>query len=117
MNQRANPFAGIYDAPVFAVRPRKETPIAEDAIDSIAEAHKFPSREAKKTRAAPKRKPRVYRTGRNQHLGIKATAQTVERFYKAADDRGVPLGRVLELALDALERGGEMPDERAEQGT
>ena len=48
----------------------------------------------------------VYRTGRNQHFGIKATAETVERFYKAADDRGRSARELLKLALDALDRAG-----------
>jgi len=42
--------------------------------------------------------------GRAQHLGTKATDETVERPYKASDNRNVPLGELLELALDALER-------------
>jgi hypothetical protein len=103
MNQRANPFA---NPPVFTVKARKDTPIAKEAIDSIAEEHNFPSREAKKVRAVPKRKPRIYRTGRNRHFGLKATTETVERFYKLADERGVTLGRLLELALEALDRTG-----------
>jgi hypothetical protein len=80
-----------------------------EAIDRIAKEHNFPSRDVKKTPSKPKRKPRIYRTGRNQHLGVKATSQTVERFYKAADYREVTLGRLLELALDALDREGDRP--------
>jgi len=47
---------------------------------------------------------RRYRTGRNQQINIKATAQVIERLYKLADARHVPLGELLEQALDALER-------------
>ena len=50
------------------------------------------------------RKRRVYRTGRNQQFNIKATTETVGRFYKMADERKVALGALLEEALDALEK-------------
>jgi hypothetical protein len=39
-------------------------------------------------------------------LNIKATNETVERFYKTADERRLPLGALLEQALDALDRAG-----------
>ena len=61
----------------------------------IAQQNNFPSRQAPKPSSIPKRKQRRYRNGRNRHLGIKATAKTLERFYKAADDRNVPLGELL----------------------
>jgi hypothetical protein len=78
--------------------------VSDAAIEHIAENRNFPSREA--PRSANKRVPRRYRTGRDQHVGIKTTAETRTRLYKAADERKVPLGVVLELALDALERAG-----------
>jgi hypothetical protein len=53
-----------------------------------------------------RRKRRVYTTGRNRQFNIKATAETVERFYKLADEHDVPLGELLELALYALEGAG-----------
>lgn len=104
MSGRVNAFADLKQVPVFETKPKAEKPLAKDAVDRIAEEHKFPSRQAPKR--TQRRKPRVYRTGRNQHLGMKATAETVERFYKAADDRGVPLGELLKQALDALDRAG-----------
>jgi hypothetical protein len=54
--------------------------------------------------AQPKRQQRRYRTGRNQHLGIKVTEETKEKFYKAVDARRLPQGELPRLALDALER-------------
>jgi hypothetical protein len=100
MNTRVNVFADLAEPPVFTTKePRKAKPVEEEAISRIAEKHNFPSRESSK----PRRKQRRYRTGRNQHLGIRATDETVQRFYKAADDRNVPLGELLRLALDALE--------------
>jgi hypothetical protein len=105
-NARVNPFANLSEPPAFATKPKTEKPVAKDTIERIAEENNFPSRQAPKAARVQRRKPRIYRTGRNQHLGIKATAETVERFYKLADTRGVPLGELLKQALDALERAG-----------
>lgn len=45
-----------------------------------------------------------HRTGRNQQINIKATSQVIERLYKLADAKQVPLGELLEQALYALEK-------------
>jgi hypothetical protein len=87
----------------FTVKPKKDKPMAEEAITRIAEENNFPSRQALKARE-PRRKRRVYTTGRNRQFNIKATSETVERFYKMADERKVALCALLEQALDALER-------------
>jgi hypothetical protein len=107
MNERANPFAGLGKPPVFETKPPKEKPVANGAIDRIAEQHNFPSRQARKALATPKRTPRTYRTGRNRHFAVKATSETIERYHKAADEKDVTLARLLELALDALEKQGQ----------
>lgn len=52
-------------------------------------------------------KQRRYKTGRNQQINIKATPQVIERLHKLADSRQVPLGELLEQALDALEKSGQ----------
>ncbi|HUA99753.1 MAG TPA: hypothetical protein VMA34_15580 [Terracidiphilus sp.] len=106
MSGRVDPFAILKEPTAFTTKPKPEKRVEENAIDDIARQNNFPSRQAPKKTAAPKREQRRYRTGRNRHLGVKATAETVERFYKAADNRNVPLGEVLRLALDALERAG-----------
>jgi hypothetical protein len=103
--QRVNPFANLNELPVFQTRPKKDAPVASEAIDRISEEHGFLSRQAPKPKP-PKRKPRRYLTGRNQQLNVKATSETIERFYKMAEDRRVPQGLLLEQALDALERAG-----------
>ena len=100
MNQRVNPFAQVTEAPVFDLKPKKDRPVEEEAIARIAKDNNFPSRQVPK----PRRKPRIHRTGRNQQFNAKATAETIDRFYKLANGRGVPLGELLRLALDALER-------------
>ena len=104
MTERVDPFAGVGGPPAFATRPRKEKPFANDAIERIAEKHNFPSREARKAPTTQKRKPRTYRTGRNCNLNLKATSETIERYHKLAEERGVTNARLLELALDALEK-------------
>ena len=48
--------------------------------------------------------PPHYTTGRNQQINIKATAETIARFYRLADENHVPLGALLEQALAALEQ-------------
>jgi hypothetical protein len=107
MSARVNAFADLNTPlPAFTVRPKKEGPVAEDAISRIAEENNFPSRQAPKTAKEPRRKRRTYTTGRNRQFNIKATPETVDRFYRMADDRKVPLCALLEQALDALERAG-----------
>jgi hypothetical protein len=104
MSERVNAFASLKDPPVFEVKPKTEKPVARAAVDRLADDNNFPSRQARKTSATPARKPRLYRTGRNRHFGIKTTDATIERYYRMADERNVSLCVLLELALDALEK-------------
>jgi hypothetical protein len=106
MNDRVNPFATIKDPPVFTTKPKAEKPIEEETITRIAEENKFPSRQAARPVKVERRKPRIHRTGRNQQFNAKATAETINKIYKLADERRVPLGELLRLAIDALEREG-----------
>ena len=100
---RINPFAEPAEAPIFAPKLPKSMETAN--IDQIVREQNFPSRQAPRTSAAaPARKRRTYTTGRNQQLNFKATAATVERFYRFADQQRLPLCELLEQALDALER-------------
>ncbi len=107
MTGRINPFADLNKPlPSFSTKPKPDKPVAEEAIARIAEENNFPSRQAPKTTREPRRKRRVYTTGRNRQFNIKATVETVEKFYKMADERQVSLCELLEQALDALERAG-----------
>lgn len=109
---RANPFGDLDD---FAPGPTTK-PAATAAIDRIAEAAGFPSRKAVRTGEGadtetpprPARIPRRRITGRNRQINIKATEEVIDRLYATADALDLPLGAVLEQALDALarERGG-----------
>lgn len=101
---RANPFEDLGD---FAPKTHSK-PVQVEQIDQIATEMGFPSRQptTAAVHATPKAVPirRRYTTGRNQQLNIKATAETVELFYRLADQQNVPLGELLEQALSALER-------------
>jgi hypothetical protein len=101
---RANPFSDIEALPTFAPKAKAPPPVANDQIERIAEANGFPSRQAAKTPARA-RTGRRYKTGRSQQINIKATSQVIERLYKMADARRVPLGELLEQAIEALEKG------------
>jgi hypothetical protein len=101
---RVNAFADLAEAPpVFTPKAKAEKPVPMAAIEKIAEENNFPSRRAEKPVKEAPRKQRRYRTGRDQHVGIKATGETRQRFYAMADERGVVLGEVLKQGLDALE--------------
>jgi hypothetical protein len=100
---RANPFSDIETLAAFEPKPTAPRPVANDQVDKIAEASGFPSRQDARPPALA-RSGRRYKTGRNQQINIKATPQVIERLYKIADARRVPLGELLEQALDALER-------------
>jgi hypothetical protein len=101
--ERLNPFAEPTEAPVFTPKPKAAQSIEKENIDQIAREQNFPSRQALPVSAAPLRKRRTYTTGRNQQINFKATAATVERFYRIADRKHLPLCELLEQALDALE--------------
>jgi hypothetical protein len=105
MSTRVNSFATVSEAPVFTTKPKPDKPAQTEAMERIATENNFPSRQAPKTQAPPRRKPRRFKTGRNQQLNIKATGETIDRLYKAADARNVPLGEMLKQALDTLEAG------------
>jgi hypothetical protein len=104
MNHRIDPFAALKEVPTFGVKAKGPNPIEEDAVENISRENRFPSRQAKKEASVPLRKPRLHRTGRSFNFSVKVTVETRDRFYKAADSRGVTLARLMELALDALEK-------------
>lgn len=108
---RANPFGDLDDFSTHG----ETRPIAPEAIDQLAQASGFPSRKAQGTPAQPEaragagevaptaRRPRRHLTGRNRQINIKATEETIDRLYHIADEHGLPLGAILEMALTALE--------------
>jgi len=102
---RANPFVDLTD---FAPTPKQPVKPGEKAqIDRLAEESGFPSRQpATPPTPAPQPRGRRYTTGRNRQINIKATAETIERLYRLADRRHVPLGELLERAVELLEKEG-----------
>lgn len=101
---RANPFADVDELPSFEAKPKAAKPIVREHIERIAETNNFPSRQAPPAPEPRSRNFRQWRTGRNQQLNIKATAQTIERFYRLADAERITHAELFERALDALEK-------------
>jgi hypothetical protein len=104
---RANPFADIENLPTFEPKPKTTPKANKEQIGELADASGFPSRQPVRAKAAHRPPGRRYKTGRNQQINIKATADVIGRLYKLADERHVPLGELLELALNALESSSE----------
>jgi len=105
---RANPFADLSDFEPQS--PARKVPVAK--IDAIAESSGFPSRKAQPPKAVEQDEPKTeargraqrrYTTGRNRQINIKATDETIDSLYRIADEMNLPLGAVLEIALEALE--------------
>jgi hypothetical protein len=103
---RVNPFTDPSEAPTFTTKPKPPlSPATTSSVEQIAHDQGFPSRQARKAPAAAAKRPRrTYTTGRNQQINFKATPATIERFYRIADEKKLPLCETLELALDALDR-------------
>ena len=104
---RANPFDDLGD---FATKAQAK-PVEPQQIERIAAEMGFPSRQPSAPLAHPRKVQarRRYTTGRNQQLNVKATAETVARFYRLADQQCVPLGELLDQALHALEKAIQKP--------
>jgi hypothetical protein len=125
MSDRASVFdtEADFDLSGFAPKQPKapEKKIPADAVRAVSEAANFPSREALApppamapavAKAEEKRELRRYRTGRNVQLNIKVKSETLETFYKIADQHGWVLGETLERAVKALEATLDSKNER-----
>lgn len=111
MSERANPFGDLGD---FAPAPAKPKPDPA-VIDQVAQTHGFPSRQPSKVDPEPqaaalgletarKELPNLRKsTGRSHQLNIKTTYEAKQRMMELAAEKGVPLGAILEQALEALE--------------
>ena len=102
--ERASIFAGDDDALDLSGFAPKSGPepseVSAELVRAVAEASRFPSREAKPMR----RPPRIHRTGRTMQFNARTTPQTVEALYAIADQQGWLVGETLEHALAALQR-------------
>jgi hypothetical protein len=105
MSDRVNPFGDLNDFAPAQPKEKNPKPVEKAVIDQVAADNGFPSRQASKpeTKPAP-RQQRRYTTGRNQQINVKATSETIEQFYRIADEMNVPLGEVLARALKALDK-------------
>jgi hypothetical protein len=105
MSDRVNPFGDLNDFAPAQSKEKNPKPVEKAVIDQVAADNWFPSRQASKpeTKPAP-RQQRRYTTGRNQQINVKATSETIEQFYRIADEMNVPLGEVLARALKALDK-------------
>jgi hypothetical protein len=118
---RANPLDGL-DLDEFDVKPANTKPKAkQEDLDQVAKDNNFPSRQAQATKPveapAPKQmkitqpKPanterphqHYFRTGRNEQINAKGTAECKAMFERLHKELDVPKGVVLEEALKALE--------------
>lgn len=108
-NDRANPFEALSTFRPKADGPRQTVDRAQ--IAQLGEESGFPSREpptSKAARSGPSelqgaRPRRRYTTGRDRQINIKASAETIERLHRIADELMLPLGAVLERAIATLE--------------
>jgi hypothetical protein len=102
--ERASIFAGDDDALDLSGFAPKSGPepseVPTDLVRAVAEASRFPSREARPTR----RPPRIHRTGRTMQFNARTTSRTIEALYAIADQQGWLVGETLEHALAALQR-------------
>jgi len=125
MNERVSPFGDLGDFAPASAKPKAE--ILEVA-NQVAEQHGFPSRQPVKqaapeaapatmpatpsapevpaTQAQPKEQlpSRRRTTGRSEQVNIKTTFAAKKRLMEISVERDMPLGEILEQALEALEK-------------
>lgn len=116
--KRASIFDGD-DIDLSAFKPKEGPPadaVPVEQVKAIAEASNFPSREAKRERAATpaapkpertapaKRQAHRLRTGRTLQINARASAETVEEFYAIAAAQNWKAAETLERAVAALNR-------------
>lgn len=103
MSDRKDSFANLDD---FSPIESPLKPVDRGVIDQIADRHDFPSRAAIKQQAPAmptKGISRRYKTGRNQQINIKASAEYLERFYALLEVYKLSQAELFERAVEALE--------------
>jgi|APLak6261699311_1056244.scaffolds.fasta_scaffold00056_15 hypothetical protein len=99
---RVNSFAAVNLADDFKPEKKPKPALPQEETDKLAESTGFPSRQPKLEKPVKPTRGKRYRTGRNQQLNLKVTSDSMERFYKLADDMNAPLGEVFDQAITAL---------------
>ena len=84
-SDRASVFGDDQDLDLGDFQPKQPAPpaVRREEVRAVSESANFRSREPQPP-APPKpakREPRRHRTGRNQQLNIKATAEAIETFF------------------------------------
>jgi hypothetical protein len=103
------------DLSSFAPQPKSRKPKpAPEKVRAVAEAAKFPSRQASAPAAEPAtkeadsetlvRKPRYHKTGRTAQLNCRIMPATFETVYALADQHRWLVGETVEKAIEALVR-------------
>jgi hypothetical protein len=117
MAERAKLFQEIQEPDLSRFVPRTDAlpaPAIEQVRD-VSAAAGFPNRDAVRPVApappirqvAPVAERHYYRTGRDTQFNTKVRPETKAAYIAIATEDGVPLGKVLEDALDALMRERE----------
>lgn len=111
MNERVNPFGDLGD---FAPAPTKLKMEHLDVANEVAAANGFTSRQSAKPTMLPMQAPTIQEkeklpsrrrtTGRSEQVNIKTTFAAKKRLMEISVERDMPLGEILELAIDALEK-------------
>lgn len=113
MKERTSIFAtpkGLSDVSDFKPKAAAPARPSLDQIDQASAGGRFRSREASVDQESleglpsAKRKPMVYRTGRNVVFSAKTTREMVDRFYALAEAKGWKANETFERAVEALER-------------
>jgi len=108
MAERAKLFEEVQESDLSRFAPRTDqipAPTIEQVRD-VSAAAGFPNRDPVRApaRAASIAQRHYYRTGRDTQFNTKVRADTKAAYVAIATEDGVPLGKVLEEALDALLR-------------
>ena len=115
MTDRVNPFGDLGD---FTPAPAKPKAELRDVVDQVAAANNFPSRQPTKAAEAPATTPEPVQeklpslrkvTGRSHQVNIKTTFEAKKRLMELSAEKRMPLGEILELALEALEESWTKP--------
>jgi hypothetical protein len=109
--ERSSIFEDTDDLDVSGFGPKsapQPDAMPPERVRAVAEASRFPSREAKASQPAEpapaKHAPRRYRTGRSQQFNCRTTQACYDGMYAIADQQGWKISETFEHAFAALKR-------------
>ncbi len=102
--ERAKLFEEVPEPDLSRFKPQTDAEPAPaiEEVRGISAAAGFPNRDP--VRVAPIAERHYYRTGRDTQFNTKVRPDIKAAFVAIATEDGVPLGKVLEDALEALKR-------------